>query len=67
MRETDFVPKFYSRRVRTHHNRHFPLGEDLLVEVRRHPLDDAHWARKRPELASIRVPALVCASWSDQG
>jgi len=67
MRETGFVPMFYSRRVRSHRNRRFPLGEDLLVEIRQHPLDDAYWASKRPELASIRVPALVCASWSDQG
>jgi uncharacterized protein len=67
IRETGFVPMFYSRRVRAHHNRRFPLAEDLLVEIRPHPLDDAYWASKRAELASIRVPALVCASWSDQG
>src|SRR5437870_1828138 len=52
MRETGFVPMFYSRRVRSHRNRRFPLGEDLLVEIRQHPLDDAYWASKRPELAS---------------
>ncbi len=43
------------------------LAEDLMRSIRDHPLDDDHWAAKRPNLASIRVPALVCASWSDQG
>jgi predicted acyl esterase len=32
-----------------------------------HPLDDAYWASKRPDLANIEVPAYVIASWSDQG
>jgi uncharacterized protein len=32
-----------------------------------HPLDDEYWASKRADLANIRVPAYVVASWSDQG
>ncbi len=67
MRETGFVPAFYQLRVRAHHNPAFPPGEDLLDEIQRHPLDDDYWAGKRPDLGSIKVPALVCASWSDQG
>jgi len=67
MRETGFVPSFYRQRVRAHHNPAFPLGEDLLDQIQRHPLDDEYWASRRPDLASITVPALVCASWSDQG
>jgi predicted acyl esterase len=67
MRETGFLPAFYRRRVRAHNNPAFLLGEDLLDQIQRHPLDDEYWASKRPDLASIRVPALVCASWSDQG
>jgi predicted acyl esterase len=67
MRETGFVPSFYRQRVRAHHNPAFPLGEDLLDQIQRHPLDDEYWDGKRPDLAGITVPALVCASWSDQG
>jgi predicted acyl esterase len=67
MRETGFVPAFYRQRVRAHHNPAFPLAEDLLEEIQRHPLDDDYWAGKRPDLDRIEVPALVCASWSDQG
>jgi predicted acyl esterase len=67
MRETGFVPAFYRQRVRSHHNPAFPLGEDFLEQIQRHPLDDDYWASKRPELARITVPALVCASWPDQG
>jgi predicted acyl esterase len=37
---------------------------DMMAD---HPLDDAYWASKRPELAAIDVPAYVIASWSDQG
>jgi putative CocE/NonD family hydrolase len=67
IRETGFLPAFYRQRVRAHHNPAFPLGEDLLEQIQRHPLDDDYWASKRPDLARITVPALVCASWSDQG
>jgi uncharacterized protein len=67
IRETGWVPTFWRRRYRAHHNRAFPLAEDLLDEIQRHPLDDDYWAGKRPDLSRITVPALVCASWSDQG
>lgn len=48
-------------------NRRFPLAEDFLEQRESHPLDDEYWATKRPILENIDVPALVCASWSDQG
>jgi uncharacterized protein len=67
IRETGFVPAFYRQRVLAHHNPRFPLAENLLEQIQRHPLDDEYWASKRPDLARIMVPALVCASWSDQG
>lgn len=67
IRETGFVPAFYRQRVLAHHNPRFPLAENLLEQIQRHPLDDEYWASKRPDLARINVPALVCASWSDQG
>jgi uncharacterized protein len=65
--ETGFLPAFYRLRVRTKHNPAFPMAEDFLARLQRHPLDDDYWASKRPDLARITVPALVCASWSDQG
>jgi predicted acyl esterase len=41
--------------------------EDLAAMMADHPLDDAYWASKRPDLANVDVPAYVIASWSDQG
>jgi predicted acyl esterase len=35
--------------------------------MRRHPLYDAYWEGKLPDLANIEVPAYVIASWSDHG
>lgn len=32
-----------------------------------HPLDDAYWEAKRPDLEQVEIPAYVVASWSDQG
>jgi len=56
MRETGFVPSFYRQRVRAHHNPAFPLGEDLLDQIQRHPLDDEYWASRRPDLARLKSP-----------
>jgi uncharacterized protein len=65
--ETGFVPIWWKMRMRrgTHHGT--TMGEDFLGDSRRHPLDDAYWAAKRPDLSAIDVPALVAASWSDHG
>lgn len=41
--------------------------EALADMMQVHPLDDAYWESKRPDLAAIDVPAYVIASWSDQG
>src|SRR5260370_9468365 len=65
--ETKFVPTWFNIRIKRGRNRRFPLAEDFLAERSRHPLDDEYWASKRPILENIDVPALVCASWSDQG
>ncbi len=65
--ETGFLPLFYQRRVISNHNPQYPPAENFLEQARSHPLDDEYWAGKRPHLPTIRVPALVCASWSDQG
>ena len=41
---------------------------DLPMDfVRRHPLDDAFWRERSPELDRITLPMLVCASFSDHG
>jgi predicted acyl esterase len=61
--ETRFLPMWQGRRV--------PYSttkvEDLVENARRHPLFDAYWVAKVPKLEQIEVPALVVASWSDQG
>jgi uncharacterized protein len=62
IRETGFVPRGSS-------NLRFSTTrtEDTDANVRAHPLWDAYWASKEPELEAIEVPAYVVASWSDQG
>jgi predicted acyl esterase len=37
---------------------------DMMLD---HPLVDAYWESKLPDLGKIEVPAYVIASWSDQG
>ncbi len=41
--------------------------EDLLAEDREHPFFDAFWKSKAADFSTIRVPAYVVASWTDQG
>ena len=41
------------------------LADDLASERRRHPLRDAWWEARVPEIADIEVPMLVCTSFSD--
>ena len=41
--------------------------EDLLTEVNEHPFFDAFWASKAADFSTIKVPAYVVASWTDQG
>jgi uncharacterized protein len=65
--ETKFVWFWATMRMRRGRNRKFPQAEDFLAEREVHPLDDAYWAAKRPNLENIEVPALVCANWSDHG
>lgn len=43
-----------------------PKAGSFRAEQKRHPLRDGWWAERRPDLARIDVPALVCASFSDQ-
>lgn len=41
------------------------LDTDLATERRKHPLRDAWWEALTPDLSKIRVPMLVCTSFSD--
>ncbi|WP_417211555.1 CocE/NonD family hydrolase [Antarctobacter sp.] len=51
------------------------LDEDVLaanrIDIRQaileHPLDDAYYAERRPDLANIEVPLLSCGNWGGQG
>jgi len=65
--ETGFIPIWWKNRMIRGRNKQFALAEDFLAEVERHPLEDEFWRAKETALERIEVPALVCASWSDQG
>ena len=65
--ETGFVPIWWKNRMTRGRNKKFAMTEDFLAEIERHPLFDDFWLTKQPPLENIDVPALVCASWSDQG
>jgi uncharacterized protein len=65
--ETGFVPTWWNKRMRAGRNKQFDFAEDFLAEIDRHPLEDSYWRAKQTALERIDAPALVCASWSDQG
>lgn len=65
--ETGFIPIWWKNRMKRGRNRKFAMAEDFLADLTRHPLMDSYWREKQPALEQIEVPALVCASWSDQG
>ncbi len=65
--ETGFLPVWWKHRMKSGHNKRYAMAEDFLAERDAHPLDDAFWAGRWPNLEAIDVPALVCGSWSDQG
>ncbi|RDH74451.1 CocE/NonD family hydrolase [Mycolicibacterium moriokaense] len=46
-------------------NRVARLNIDLAAERRKHPLRDAWWEALTPDLSKVRVPMLVCTSFSD--
>jgi len=43
------------------------LVEDVHEMTKKHPLFDGYWATKVADFSRIKVPALVVASWADQG
>ena len=62
VRENGFVP-FWAKGV----SRCGRAAFDLRAEQLAHPLRDEFWQNRTPDLEAIRVPALICASFSDQG
>ncbi len=67
IRETGLMGELTRHRFNAHYNHKYGLNENLLKKAREHPLDDGYWKDKCPDLSKITVPALICASWSDQG
>ena len=65
--ETGFVPIWWKKRMMAGRNKQFDFAEDFLAEIDRHPLEDSYWRGKQTALERINAPALVCASWTDQG
>ena len=41
--------------------------EDVVEMAIRHPVVDAYWTERAPDLAAIRVPVYAVADWGDQG
>src|SRR5450432_3225350 len=62
VREDGFVPFWADMTERTGRT-----SESLRAQQLAHPEWDDYWAARVPELERIDVPALICASFSDQG
>jgi uncharacterized protein len=67
IREIGLMRQLTKHRFNAHYNRKYGITEDLLISSGEHPFYDNYWKNKNPDLSKINVPALVCASWSDQG
>ncbi|HLH64071.1 MAG TPA: CocE/NonD family hydrolase [Solirubrobacteraceae bacterium] len=61
--EDRFGPMWRERRVAFSRGR----VEDTVANYAAHPLFDDYWQSRTPQLSAIVTPALVVASWSDQG
>ena len=57
-------PEFWQRNRLKYSNAKVEAMAEMMPG---HPLDDAYWESKRPQLGAIDVPAYVIASWGDQG
>ena len=62
VREDGFIPFWADMTERAGRT-----SESLRAQQLAHPEWDDYWARRVPELERIEVPALICASFSDQG
>jgi uncharacterized protein len=61
--EDSFGPMWRAKRVAYSHG----MVEDTVAMHADHPLFDAYWESKTPDLSKVEIPAFVVASWSDQG
>ena len=61
--EDSFGPMWRSKRVAYSNGK----VEDTVAMHADHPLFDAYWESKTPDLSKVEIPAFVVASWSDQG
>lgn len=60
--ETLFGPQWLDRSIYSRNE-----VEDVQAMIAAHPLFDAYWQSKAPDLSKITAPAYVVASWGDQG
>jgi predicted acyl esterase len=60
--ETHFLPM-----LKTHMSFSTTRVEDIVEMAKQHQFFDDYWTSKNADLSKITVPALVVASWSDQG
>lgn len=66
--DTGFMWYLWRQWLVTNHNASSGWIEpEYLENAQRHPLNDEYWRYFDYELEKIEVPALVCASFSDQG
>src|ERR1022692_3449917 len=61
--EDNFGPMWRSKRVAYSNG----MVENTVAMHADHPLFDAYWESKTPDLSKVEIPAFVVASWSDQG
>ncbi|MDF0752574.1 CocE/NonD family hydrolase [Marinobacter sp. 71-i] len=66
--ETTFMPWLWENWIKAAHNPSSGYIEpDYIQNGFSHPLNDQYWRKFDIPLEKIKVPALVCASFSDQG
>jgi predicted acyl esterase len=63
--EVKFWPWVMEAWIATQHNPAFPLLD--APPPAEHPLKGPYWTEASPRIENIDVPALICASFSDQG
>lgn len=66
--ETTFMQWLWDEWIKAAHNPNSGFTEpDYVENAWKHPLLDEYWESFKIDLEKIEVPALVCASFSDQG
>ena len=65
--ETNFRTNAYTLGLEDTRHPGSGLSENYALMLRKHPLFDDYWWPRAANLELIRVPALICATWSAQG